>query len=321
MTYSTRSQRFMNDRSVFSDLQKILLGIALFLIFAFFGRHHYLCKEKNMCGNENLEKNGMNASVSNTQITSLNTEKKIYKTLNLEAADSTVLQNYEEFFAENNKINMKLSFNNELFLLHTAEYLRKHPSKVLNITGFFPKKETVIVEMRNSIYDNLGIARAEAIREVLIRRFRVNPIQVQTDALAMDDNMPLHFDIMQQTTDNAKILKEGHFFENMTFSVARNFAENAANLQPSASFLAYSDSLNHYLQKHNSKTLVITTHGNKDEKPEMALKRAETLAYFLKQLGVKNKTTIKNAGSENPIAPNASEEGKNKNRRINIAIN
>ncbi len=325
MTYSKRSQRFMSDRSIFSDLQKTLLGSAVFLVFAFFGRHHYLCKEKNMCGNEGFAKNGIKTSLNNTANnntlqTAFNAEKKQYKTLDLEVADSVILQNYEEFFAENNKINTKLNFNNELFLLHTAEYLRKHSSKILNITGFFPKKETVIPEMRNSIYDNLGIARAEAIREILIRRFRANPLQVQTDGQAMEDNLPLNFDIIQQTAENAKVLKEGHCFENMTFSVARNFAENSPNLQPSVSFLAYSDSLNRFLQKHSNRNLVITSHSDKDENLNMSLKRAETLAYFFKQLGIKNKTTIKNAAAENPIAPNSTEEGKNKNRRINIAI-
>ena len=176
------------------------------------------------------------------------------------------------------------------------------------------------VKTYNGIYDNLGIARAEAIREMLIRRFRVSALQIETDALATDTPQPFLFSILQHTPYNSTALNEAHYFENMTFSVQRNFVENSAVLQPSPNFLIYSDSLRHFLQKHARHSLLITSHTDKTENEDLGLKRAKTVAYFFEQLGIKNNITLKNAANSNPIAPNTTEEGKAKNRRINVSI-
>ena len=51
----------------------------------------------------------------------------------------------------------------------------------------------------------------------------------------------------------------------------------------------------------------------------MSRDRAVTVAAYLHSLGLKNKLSVKGVGSKNPLADNATEDGRAKNRRVEIS--
>ncbi len=310
--HNTQNQQVVTAYSVQDYQQKLYIGLGLLMIWVFFGRYYYLCHEKNMCGADAT-------LVSQSEIKLL--EKTKVDLLPLSEGSEKSATDFAHFSVDTGSISPNITFHNQLFLLNIAAYLREHPTKVLNICGYYSLQDTLDLEAnKTGIYDNLGIARAEVLREILIHRFRTNAEQVQTDALAIDTAEPYSFSVLPQTVENQKILSEGHFFENMTFSVTVNFSNQNAALTPSKGFLAYSDSLHRFLNKHPNHIVTITTHTDDTEKAEIGQERADAILLFFQQLGIKNKMKTYNAANLRPIAPKGTAEGRLKNRRINIQI-
>ncbi len=88
---------------------------------------------------------------------------------------------------------------------------------------------------------------------------------------------------------------------------------------------AYSFELKHYLEQYDDKNVTITGHTDDVREAEanlaLGLKRANTLMDYFVSQGIpaeKIKTTSK--GEMEPIESNETEEGRAKNRRINITV-
>ncbi len=75
--------------------------------------------------------------------------------------------------------------NTETAFKEIATYLNDHPERQLQLTGVFDSRET-----NNTAYDNLGIARAETIKSVLIQQ-GANGDAIQTRAAESNN---LYFD-------------------------------------------------------------------------------------------------------------------------------
>ncbi len=78
--------------------------------------------------------------------------------------------------------------------------------------------------------------------------------------------------------------------------------------------------------KQYSNDLLITGHcaerGTAKARQKLSEQRAESVADFLKMMGVRDEYHIftKGQGSREPVASNATEEGRAKNRRVEITI-
>lgn len=85
------------------------------------------------------------------------------------------------------------------------------------------------------------------------------------------------------------------------------------------------DSLSKFLQRHSAFELIISGHtdntGNERNNVTLSSKRAEAVAQYLINKGVDDeKVFFEGFGSANPIGENQSQEGRGKNRRVEILI-
>ncbi len=270
-------------------------GIFLFCLWAIFARYHYVCKIKNHCNHE----------PENT-------------TLNLLYEEEVLLKNYEHFDFKINSIKPNLSDNNQLFLDRVAQWLIDHPNQNLNITGIFTADEAG----GRGIYENLGLARAAVVRDLIVRR------GVEEERITLDFRQgitlakPLWFAIYdeERTTDTGKLL---YSFYDMTYSDA-NFEYNSARFEPGEEFKRYADSLGIYLGQFPDKTLMIIGHtdsiGGDVYNDDLGFQRAISAKAYFENMGVKNEILTETRGRKEPISKNNDKASRKKNRRVNFVI-
>ncbi|MFK7806841.1 MAG: OmpA family protein, partial [Saprospiraceae bacterium] len=118
-----------------------------------FARYYYVCKIKNHCGQEQVE------PVKETRP----------KTLNLTFGEEVVLEGYEQFAFNNGSSLPDLSDDNKTFLDALANILKEQPERSLTITGRMLATEADSA-LQNTLQENLGLARAELMRNLLVAR-------------------------------------------------------------------------------------------------------------------------------------------------------
>jgi len=270
-------------------------GIFLFCIWAIFARYHYVCKIKNHC----------NAEPENTTLSLLYEEK-------------VLLENYEHFHFDINSIKPNLSENNHAFLDRVAKWLADHPEQNLNITGVYTADEAG----GRGIYENLGLARAAVVRDLIVRR-DIDEERITLDfkpGITLEE--PLWFAIYDEEKASGTGKLQYSFYD-MTYSDA-NFEYNSAKFEPGDEFKRYADSLGIYLGKFSDKTLQIIGHtdsiGGDVYNDGLGLQRAIAAKAYFENMGLKNKIVTETRGRKEPISKNNDKESRKKNRRVNFVI-
>jgi len=151
------------------------LGILSFLLFSIPARYIYVCKIKNNCVQTN--------PVGKTDT---------IPSLGLMLGDTALLGGYDHFYFEKDSISSDLTLNNKRFLDKIVDYLNENSDQNLTITGLFRNSEYGVA---SGIFENLGLARANFIRNYLIQR------QIDIDRVLLDH---------AQTTDDD--FRESLFF-------------------------------------------------------------------------------------------------------------
>jgi len=288
----------------------LILGLGLLssLLFIIPARYVYVCKIMNNCAPISTPTVDWSAS------------------LRLMNGDSMLLKGFDHFIFDKSSISPDLSLNNQDFLDQIASYLKANPTKHLTITGLYRKSEA---GESSGIYENLGIARSNTIRDFLVQRgIDVQRISLDHSAIAGEDlGMPLRFDLFEPRPagyDEAGDLVKTQFrFDNMTFSDA-NFEFNSDVFKPGSAFNTWADSVLIYFNTNVDKSLTIIGHtdnlGTVQYNQDLGLRRAQSAKAFFEKEGLK--TTIRTAtkGEKSPIANNTTETGRQKNRRVNFVI-
>ena len=243
-------------------------------------------------------------------------------TLSVQYNDTAILKDYEEFSFSEGMVQPEAHLDNDRFLDDLATYLINNPQRQMTIKGFFRPSE---LKVTNGIYENLGLARANTIREKLINR------GIEENRMALDYEQgsneildrPISFELSSNTIKSDSYNRVLFTFKDMTFSNA-NFAIDSEVFRPSAQFLVYADSLQTFLSENKKHTIRITGHtdndGNELYNEDLGLKRANSAKVFLKKMGIKNKIIISSKGETQPAAPNKTEADKQKNRRVNFLL-
>ncbi len=112
-------------------------------------------------------------------------------------------------------------------------------------------------------------------------------------------------------------------FTNMTFSVP--FPSNSVEMELGESSLIYFDSLVAFASGKNDIKIKLTGHtdniGSDSFNLTLGIKRAQSVKNFLIKKGVvPEQIVIDSKGESNPVAPNETENGRRKNRRVTIFI-
>ncbi|HUN65597.1 MAG TPA: OmpA family protein [Bacteroidota bacterium] len=127
---------------------------------------------------------------------------------------------------------------------------------------------------------------------------------------------------MQQDIKNAKIERVGEGIK-ITFDSGILFETNKSDLQPAAR--TNIESLAKILNKYPDTNILIEGHtdstGTLEHNQVLSEKRASSVADYCKGLGVVgSRITTIGYGETQPVAPNATPEGRQQNRRVEVAI-
>lgn len=285
---------------------RAFLVFLLFIAFALFARWYYVCQIKGMCEEQT-------------------------RPLTMQLLDENgqaVISGYEQFFFDTMLVSPDMTDNNQLFLDSVAAYLENRADRNLTITGLYRPSES---KKSSGIFENLGVARADRIRSMLVRR-GIEEERITLDyEQSSDENLtiPLFFDLFIPETPS-EFDRTAFTFENMTFSDA-NFEYKSADFNPGEQLKSYADSVKTFLELYPDRSLTIIGHtdsiGSDAYNDTLGMRRAENALIYFRNLGVTAEIDTETEGKRRPVAPNSkpngadNPEGRQKNRRVNFVIN
>jgi len=212
-----------------------------------------------------------------------------------------------------------------------SAYLKRNPNKNVTITGLYTSQE-----VNNSAYPNLGLARANAVKNYFISRGissrMFNTRGMLDDGLSLSNGIykgPVNFEMMTASDDSAK--QEAKDMMALKKSLMASpliiyFDTAAASINLSAEQRTKIANLSKYLDKNPNARLKITGHTDNTGNAETNMRLGQERADFAKGYFVKNgiseaKILSTSQGPNQPIASNATEEGRSKNRRTEVTLN
>lgn len=304
-------------------MRAFIFGFVPFLCVTIFARWFYVCKVHQLCGEQPL-------------IEDVIKERPTTLDLSDEDTGNIVLEKYEEFAFQKGSGKPDMSKNNEVFIDEVAKYLKKEPTKNLSITGQYLESEKNI---KQGYYENLGQARANEVRELLLDKgIPEDRFAIDYDIVANENlTEPIIFEVFKNngnevttgktgkpnTNDDPPLVRESFTFTNMTYSDA-NFAYNSDVFRPGEPFKLYADSVRVFLSKNPSKILTIIGHtdfvGSDEYNDDLGKRRAESAKAYFNGLGVSTTINTVSMGKRQPVAKNDTDQGRQKNRRVNIKI-
>ena len=286
-----------------------LFVFLLFCVYVLAARWYFVCQVRQLCGEEQVE------------------EARL-KTLRLTEGDSAILKGYDQFAFDSASYQPRLNSNNEAFLDTVAALLKTNPDRNMTITAFYRDGEKGI---KPGFFENIGLARADQIRKLLMKR-GVAQSRISLDhGLSEDAQLkePLLFDLYDPNNIPSDFEKVVFTFKNMTFSDA-NFEYNSDVFKPGEPFKLYGDSVKTYLGLNTDALIRIVGHtdsiGSADYNLDLGMRRAQSARDYFRELGVEAKIEVESAGEERPVAPNThpdgtdNPEGRQKNRRVNFIL-
>lgn len=291
-------------------MRYFILGFLVFGLWASFARWYYVCEIKQRC---------------ETKVPKEQVELRP-KTLSLKEGERVILSGYEQFAFDKNSIIPKLTENNQGFLDTLSTYLKMYPKKDLKLTGFSRNSEK---GKTIGIFENLGLARADKIRSLLLSRgIAEQRINLDHHALIGENLLkPINFELDTPPDEYSNVdrLDRGdqYTFTNMTFSDA-NFAKDSDEFIPGTALKLYADSVKTYLGLNETKNLTIVGHADSDgtleHNQDLGMRRALAAKAYFEKLGITNTIEVVSKGESEPTAPNDTEENKQKNRRVNFKL-
>ena len=284
------------------NTMRALLLFLLFLAFLLLGRWYFVCQVRQMCGPEAPEDVRLN-------------------TLLFRDGDTIVLRGFDHFAFDTASVSPRLNENNQVFLDSVAIYLLNKPTKNLTITGRYTTPED---DIEVGFYENIGVARAAALRQELMRR------GIGEDRISLDYQLdqtgslrrPAAFDGFLRNDSDYE--KQAFTFTNMSFTDA-NFEFGSAEFRPGESCIYYMDSVNTYMSLNPDSRLTIVGHTDSIDTDRfnyrLGLERAENTKEYMEELGVTaSRIDVASGGESKPVAPNRTDEGRQKNRRVEFII-
>lgn len=127
---------------------------------------------------------------------------------------------------------------------------------------------------------------------------------------------------LQNDIKDAKIQRVGEGIK-ITFNSGILFQFNSADLQPEAR--TNIENLAKTLKKYKDTNILVEGHtdsvGTADYNMKLSDRRAQSVATFAESLGVDpSRFTVKGYGFTQPVATNSTPEGRQQNRRVEVAI-
>ena len=232
------------------------------------------------------------------------------KTLALFDDGKNVFGNFEAFDFDLNSSTPKRTDDNQLLLQKIADYLKDNSKKKLHITGVYR------ANAENNV--PLGIARAKSIANIFTQ-IGLDTTRLIYDSKPIADKQwtgGIAFDI-----ENAVITEQD--LQAIVISDA-NFESNSDVFVPTDDFVRLCAALKNYVAQRPSTTMTIIGHtdnqGADVANLALGLRRANAVKQYFEQQGVAMVIKTTSKGESNPIADNATDEGRAKNRRVETLL-
>ncbi len=180
---------------------------------------------------------------------------------------------------------------------------------------------------RHGRYADLGIARAAAIAaELQARGVPAERLSLQsylaTDTYALVPMFSFQPVVPKSISDG---VPDGEDVIVDSFALrGLRFAANSTALQPDEAFVEYAGELVAALNAQPNLRLTLTGHTDDRAEPahndSLGRWRAEAVARYLEQIGLARPVEVRSKGEREPIADNATPEGRFLNRRVEARI-
>lgn len=314
----------MNKKSIY------LLGILLVIIIGTLAQWFLCC---TVCYSENRglsKEDDASATINNVAAPENKTPTSLPFSIQ-DANGSLSFSSDENFNFEQSKFSFHDSIGNSINqgIAMLKDYLDANPNKRIDITGYHTGSEN-----NNSAYTNLGLARASTVKNYFafkgIPPKLINTFGKLNDSIVPDGNSvfhgPLSFDVStftdpsSQEDDELKSIceeiKEAPLFLNFETGQSRiQLSEQQKQKFTNISRCVDKLGVNVYVVGHTDNT------GTPDGNLKLGLKRANFARNYLVHNGILPQNVLASSEGQNkPIADNTTEEGKAKNRRIEITI-
>lgn len=275
---------------------KSILILVLFLLWSAGSWHWYTCKVKGLCGD----------SSPHTELVQPHSEPTPETDITKPLLNSPLYFNWS---------NAQAQLGDKFVELKDRLMAGIVGDRVLEITGLYHPDEE-----NNSSYENLGWARAHAVKNLLAEHLDTSRVVLAARSLtaqpermegfeAVDFSFPVRSEFVQEYNQRILIY----------------FPFNSTEEQLDPSIISYLQDLVTRV-KADQKSLSITGHtddiGNAAANFDLGLARAKSIQDLLIKMGLEaHKIQTSSAGEDQPMASNATAEGRKKNRRIELTIN
>jgi len=233
------------------------------------------------------------------------------------------------FKASGFKILQPLSDNVTNAVLKLKTYFDENPSKNFNITGYYTSDEE-----NNSAYPNLGLARANAVKNHVVSlgipSKQINTFGELKDGLIPDAESVYHGPIDYGALTLADGANSDAELEAIALEIKDKplllyFETGAATLRLTPEQRIKVAKISRYLDKVDDSFCIIVGHTDNTGTPENNMVLGQERADFAKSYLVRNHIPENNIsatskGQNSPIADNNTDEGRAKNRRIVVTI-
>jgi OmpA-OmpF porin, OOP family len=207
----------------------------------------------------------------------------------------------------------------------TAAYLKGHADRTMKVTGFYNESEK-----NTSIYPNLGLARANHIKAMLTG-MGAPAAQIVTEAVMQNDLSFVKDTLMGGAAYSfSGLVKDDSRLADIEKRLRANpiivyFGTNQSELSLSdAQRKDFSDLL-FYLDNKKGAKATSTGHtdnkGSDEKNTALSAQRAEFVRSYLSKNGLNADLIVTSGkGPSTPMATNDTEEGRAKNRRVEVGI-
>lgn len=210
-------------------------------------------------------------------------------------------------------------------------YIKGNPGKIVNVTGHYTSTEN-----NSSAFPNLGLARANAVKNYLVTQGvsskNINTLgQLKEGLIADKSNVyfgPLSYSINTleandtSQADELKALKQSILADPLVLyfdTASASINLTAAQRQKVAKMSNYLDKADNALIKTIGHTDNI---GSRNTNVSLGLSRAEFAKNYLVQNGIaSSKINSSSKGPDQPITDNNTAAGRAKNRRVVVTLN
>ncbi len=252
-------------------------------------------------------------------ITAPSPAKPLVNDLGLNKSGTLPLSGYEHFRFDEGSNAPKLSANNNKYIADLEKYMKDNPDNVVRITGYYLPNEK-----NKDSYDNMGVSRAAAIRDILVKRgISADRFDLRGEKLGADGNLnrPLRFDAIVKEKGKKQMATTAQTFDDRTYY----FAYNSDSFQPTEPFKRFAAELKVYLAKNKGKSVDVIGHtdadGSSEANMQLGKNRAREIRKYLISEGIpRNSIRIDSKGENEPAATNETDAGKQKNRRVRVRI-